>query len=82
MEELRSCKKIGYEYYCEGLFVIKSKAKYSCDSALYFQFDRQTIKENSIFDYYNNKTDVKPSILNEGFEIVLAIWQIGQASKE
>ena len=74
MEELRMCKKIGYEYYCEELFVVKSKAKYSCASALYFQFDRQTIKENCIFDYYYNKTDVKPSILDGGFEIVLANW--------
>ena len=29
MEELRTCKKIGYEYYCEELFVVKRKAKYS-----------------------------------------------------
>ena len=28
IEELRACKKIGYEYYCEELFVVKSKAKY------------------------------------------------------
>ena len=74
MEELRTCKKIGYEYYCEELFVVKSKAKYSCASALYFQLDRQTIKENCIFDYYYNKTDVKPSILDGGYEIVLANW--------
>ena len=74
MEELRTCKKIGYEYYCEELFVVKSKAKYSCASALYFQLDRQMIKENCIFDYYYNKTDVKPSILDGGYEITLANW--------
>ena len=74
MEELRTCKKIGYEYYCEELFIVKSKAKYSCTSTLYFQLDRQTIKRNCIFDYYYNKTDVKPSILNGGYEIVLANW--------
>ena len=74
MEELRMCKKIGYEYYCEELFVVKSKSKYICTSALYFQLDRQTIKDNCIFDYYYNKTDVKPSILNGVYEIVLANW--------
>ena len=74
MDELKMCKKIGYEYYCEELFVVKSKAKYSCTSALYFKFDRQTIKENCIFDYYYYKTDVKPSILDGGYEIVLANW--------
>ena len=50
MEELRMCKKIGYEYYCEELFVVKGKSKYSCASALHFQLDKQTIKENCIFD--------------------------------
>ena len=74
MEELRTCKRIGYEYYCEELFIVKSKSKYSCTSALYFQLDRQTIKDNCVFDYYYNKTDVKPSILDGGYEIVLANW--------
>ena len=74
MEELRTCKKIGYEYYCEELFVVKSKTKYICASALYFQLDKQTIKENCIFNYYYNKTDVKPSILDGGYEIVLTNW--------
>ena len=73
-EELRTCKKIGYEYYCEELFVVKSKSKYSCASTLYFELDKQMIKENCIFDYFFNKTDVKPSILDGGYEIVLAIW--------
>ena len=68
------CKRIGYEYYCEELFVVKSKSKYSCTSTLYFQLDRQTIKDNCVFDYYYNKTDVKPSRLDGGYEIVLANW--------
>ena len=74
IEELRTCKRIGYEYYCEELFLVNSKTKYSCTSALYFQLDKQTIKENCIFDYYYNKTDIKPSILDGGHEIVLANW--------
>ena len=36
--------------------------------------DKQTLKDNCIFDYYFNKTDVKPSILDAGHEIVLANW--------
>ena len=74
MEELRTCKRIGYEYYCEELFVVKSKSKYSFTSALYFQLDKQRIKDNCVFDYYYNKTDVKPSLLDGGYEIVLANW--------
>ena len=70
------CKRIGYEYYCEELYVVKNKSKYSCASALYFQLDKQIIKDNCVFDYYYyyNKTDVKPSILDGGYEIVLANW--------
>ena len=32
------------------------------------------IKDNCIFDYYYNKTNVKPSILDGAHEIVLANW--------
>ena len=35
-QELKMCKKIGYEYYCEELFVVKSKTRYSCASVIYF----------------------------------------------
>ena len=28
-QELRTCKRIGYEFYCEELFVVKHKSKYS-----------------------------------------------------
>ena len=34
-QELKMCKKIGYEYYCEELFVVKSKTRYSCTSTIY-----------------------------------------------
>ena len=73
-EELRMCKRIGHEYYCEELFVVKSKSKYICASALYFQLDKQKIKDNCIFHYYYNKTNVRPSILDGGHKIVLANW--------
>ena len=33
-QELKMCKKIGYEYYCKELFVIKSKTRYSSTSTL------------------------------------------------
>ena len=35
-QELISCKKIGYEFYCEELFIVKHKSSYSCESAIYF----------------------------------------------
>ena len=45
-QELRTCKKIGYKFYCEELFVVKYKSKYSCESAIYFDLGPDIITEN------------------------------------
>ena len=45
-QELSTCKKIGYEYYCKELFVVKSKTRYSFASAIYFNLGPEIIKEN------------------------------------
>ena len=55
-QELRTCKRIGYEFYCEELFVVKHKSKYSWKSAIYFNLNSETIKENCKFNFYYNKT--------------------------
>ena len=41
-QELHTCKKIGYEYYCEELFVVKSKTRYSCTSTIYFNLGQKS----------------------------------------
>ena len=41
--ELRTCKNIGYEFYCEELFVIKHKSRYSHESAIYFNSGSEII---------------------------------------
>ena len=51
-QELKMCKKIGYEYYCKELFVIKSKTRNSCTSAIYFNLESDVIKANCEFQYY------------------------------
>ena len=73
-QELRSSKRIGHEFYCEELFVVKHKSSYSCECALYFNLTTDIIKNNCNFDFYSNKTDVTPTILNGGDGIVLANW--------
>ena len=73
-QELKMCKKVGYEYYCEELFVIKIKARYSCASAIYLNLESNVIKTNCEFQYYYNKTDIKPTVLDGGFQIILANW--------
>ena len=72
-QELRTCKNIGYEFYCE-CFVVKHKSKYSCESVLYFNLGSEIIKENCNFAYYFNKTNIKPAVCDGGNEIVLANW--------
>ena len=66
-------KKIGYEYFCEELFIVLSKCQYSCASAVYFNSNHDN-KENCDFYYYHNNTDVMPSVLDGGKQIILANW--------
>ena len=76
-QELRSGKSIGHEFYCEELFVVKHKSSYSCESAIYFNLINLTtdiIRNNCNFDFYFNKTDITPTVLDGGDEIVLANW--------
>ena len=72
--ELRSCKKMGYEFYCKELFIAKHKSSYSCESTIYFNLTTDIIKNNCDFDFYFNKTNVTPAVLDGGDEIVLANW--------
>ena len=43
-QELKMCKKIGYEYYCKELFVVKSKTRYSCTSIIYYNLESAVIR--------------------------------------
>ena len=35
-QELGTCRRISYEFYCEEIFVAKHKSKYSCQCVIYF----------------------------------------------
>ena len=72
-QELNISKGIGYEHFCEELFVVKSKHKYSCPSAVYFNLENE-MKQNCEFKFYYNKTDITPSVLDGGHQIILANW--------
>ena len=47
-QELKMYKRIGYEYFCKELFVVKNKHKHSCASSVYFNLNNEN-KEN--FDF-------------------------------
>ena len=54
--------------------MVKHKSKYSWESVIYFTLNSETIKENCKFNFYYNKTDITPTVLDEGNEIILANW--------
>ena len=77
-QELNMCKRIGYEHFCEELFVVKSKHKYSCASMVYFNLEHE-IKQTCEFNFHFNQTNVMPSVLGGGHQLFL---QTGPAIKE
>ena len=46
IQELETCKKIGYEFYCEELVVVKHESQHNCESAINFDSNAEIIKEN------------------------------------
>ena len=54
--------------------MVKHNTKYSCESAIYFNIGTDIIKENCNFRFYYNKTDIMPTVLDGGNEIILANW--------
>ena len=49
-QELRTYKRLVYEFYCEELFIVKHKSKCSCESVIYFDLGLEIIKENCNFE--------------------------------
>ena len=54
--------------------VVKSKHKCSCASAIYFNLNPDDIRKNCEFTFNFNKTDVKPYVLDGGYQIIPANW--------
>ena len=48
-QELATGKRIGYEFYCEELFVVRHKSIHSFESAIYFDLDTDIVKKNCDF---------------------------------
>ena len=73
-QELATCKRISYKFYCQEHFVVRHKSIQSCESAIYFDLDTDIIKKNCDFIFYYNKSDITLTVLNGGNEIILANW--------
>ena len=50
-QELATCKRIGYEFFCKELFVVRHKSMHSCKSAIYFDLDKAITKQNCDFKF-------------------------------
>ena len=73
-QKIATCKRMGYEFYSEELFVIRHKPINSCESATYFDLDTDIIKKKCDFIFNYNKSDITPTVLDGGNEIILANW--------
>ena len=71
---LRTCKKIGYEFYCKEHFVVKHKSKNSYKSVIYFDLGPGIMRENCKFAFYFNKANITPAVLDRGNKIISAHW--------
>ena len=69
-QNLRTCKRIGYKFYCEELIVVECK----CKSIIYLDLDSEIIKENCQFHSNYNKTDITPTALGDENKIILENW--------
>ena len=73
-QELATCKRIGYDFFCEELFIVRHKSIQRCKNTIYFNLDKDIIKHNYDFIFYYNKTDITPTVLDRGNDIILANW--------
>ena len=53
---------------------LKVRPGIAMPSAIYFNLESDTIKANCEFLYYYYKMDIKPTVLDGGFQIILANW--------
>ena len=54
--------------------MLRHKTIHSCESAIYFDLDMEIIKRNCDFLFYYYKSDITPTVLDGGNEIIFANW--------
>ena len=68
--ELRMCKVIQKDYFCEELFMVKQTNMNTCESALFYDMHLSKIQNYCDFNIFLNKS-VPPSVLDGGKKIAL-----------
>ena len=71
-QELKKCKHISYDYYCEELTVVNHKSSYRWKTAIFFDlFSVTLLKIIACFNIFINSS-ITPAVLDSGNEIIQA----------
>ena len=73
-QKLRTCKNIGYEFYCKELFVVKHKSKYNCENVIFFDLGSEIIKENCNLHIMLTKLTSNQQHLMVEIRFILVNW--------
>ena len=58
----------------KNFLLVRHKSIHSCKSTIYFDLDKDIIKQSCDFMFYYKKTDITLTVLNGGNEIILVNW--------
>ena len=73
--ELQRCKIVQQQYYCEEAFMVKHAKHDTCESALFYNRDNDTVTKVCNFGFIDNSSPV-PSVLDGGSVLVLANFHL------
>ena len=71
-KKVATCKRIGYEFFCEELFCSETQIYTQLQKCNIFDLDKLIITQNCDFIFYYSKTDITPTVLDGGNKIILA----------
>ena len=68
--QLRMCNKMGSTYYCQDSYVLLQRTQHTCESAIYYKMDAQTISYHCQAKFAAN-VQFPPKVLDAGETMVL-----------
>ena len=68
--QLRMCDKMGSTYYCQNSYVLRQRTQHTCESAIYYKMDAQTISKHCQAKFAAN-VEFPPKVLDAGETMVL-----------
>ena len=68
--QLRMCDKMGSTYYCQNSYVLSQRTQHTCESAVYYKMDAETITKHCQVKFMAN-IEFTPKVLDAGETMVL-----------